>query len=312
MRVLSAALVAAIWIVGAGGSSVPFAQSPSAASRRVEPAEAARRNDRAVEFHLQRRLDEAAAEYDQVLALDSPRMPDADERAAVIRFAPRVFTVPDEVFPLEDAAAVLHPTERLIAYHLFWEDDIDFPEDNDPCDHEVVWVQFSQDRRTLERFWTYFHGRILDGGGDAIRDAAQHGMRPRVNVQWGKHGSLPVAWESMPIMPDTGDLERAYYGVGKAITLAEYNRGTWQKLHSEGRRLRSHPMARRLGWPETFTGDWSRFTDFSREVDLRAAIGKPGLIAVSRWNSAVIARQFLPYNFRPKTEWPPVNLESKK
>ena len=31
----------------------------------------------------------------------------------------------------------MHPQRRLIAYHFFWEDDIDFPEDNDPCDHEA-------------------------------------------------------------------------------------------------------------------------------------------------------------------------------
>ena len=28
------------------------------------------------------------------------------------------------------------------------------------------------------------------------------------------------------------------------------------------------------------------------------------MISVSRWNNAVINQQFLPYNFRPKTEWP--------
>ena len=157
-------------------------------------------------------------------------------------------------FPLKDAAAVLHPSERLIAYHLFWEDDIDFPEDNDPCDHEVVWVQFSRDRQSIERFWTYFHGRILEGGEDALRDARRHEMRPRVNVQWGKHGSMPLGWESMTIVGDAGDLERAYYAVGKPITLGEYNRGTWQKLRKEGRRLIDHPMARRLQMARSLRG----------------------------------------------------------
>ena len=175
-------------------------------------------------------------------------------------------------FPLKDAAAVLHPSERLIAYHLFWEDDIDFPDDNDPCDHEVVWVQFSPDRQSIERFWTYFHGRILEAGESALRDARDHEMRPRVNVQWGKHGSMPFAWESMAIVGDTGDLERAYYVVGKPITLADYNRGTWQKLRSEGRRLIDHPLARRLRWPDRFTGEWERFVDFSRAVDLPSLI----------------------------------------
>ena len=215
-----------------------------------------------------------------------------------------MFTTPDEIFPLKDAAAVLHPSERLIAYHLFWEDDIDFPDDNDPCDHEVVWVQFSPDRQSVERFWTYFHGRILAAGEDALGDARAHAMRPRVNVQWGKHGSMPFAWESMPIVGDAGDLERAYYTVGKPIALAEYNRGTWQKLRSDGRRLIDHPLARRLQWPDRFTGNWERFVDFSRPVDLAAAIKAGNLMSVSRWNSAVINRHFLAYNFRPKTEWP--------
>jgi len=259
---------------------------------------------RGVEFHLQRRLDEAAREYAQALALEPPRTPGAEDHAAILRFAPRVYTTPDEFFPLRDAAAVVHPAERLIAYHFFWEDDIDFPDDNDPCDHEVVWVQFSGDRQSIERFWTYFHGRILEGGQEALREAASHQMRPRVNVQWGKHGSMPLAWESMAIVGDAGDLERSYYAIGKPITLGEYNRGTWQKLRTEGRRLIDHPMARRLRWPDRFTGEWERFTDFSRSVDLVELIRSRRLTAVSRWNSAVINRQFLPYNFRPKTEWP--------
>jgi hypothetical protein len=271
---------------------------------QTPPETAASHHQRGVDFHLQRRLDEAAREYAQALVLDPPRAPGAEDRAAILRFAPRVYVTRDEFFPLKDAAAILHPSERLIAYHLFWEDDIDFPEDNDPCDHEVVWVQFSADRRSIERIWTYFHGRILEGGDEALRDAAGHEMRARVNVQWGKHGSMPLGWESMSIVGDTGDLERAYYTTGKPITLSDYNRGTWQKLRKEGRRLIDHPMTRRLRWPDRFTGQWEDFVDFSREVDVRKMLDERGLVTVSRWNSAVINRHFLPYNFRPKTEWP--------
>ena len=274
----------------------------AALTAQDDAATAATHHQRGVDFHLQRRIDEASREYARTLALDPPRAPGPDERAVIIRFAPRVYVTPDEVFSLKDAAAVLHPAERLIAYHFFWEDDIDFPEDNDPCDHEVVWVRFSPDRRSIEKFWTYFHGRILDAGVEALRDAASHGMRPRVNVQWGKHGSMPFGWESMPIVGDQGDLERAYYATGKPIPLADYNRGTWEKLRVEGRRLKEHPLGKRLGWPDQFTGDWERFIDFSRRVDLESAIG--GQMVVSRWNSAVINQHFLPYNFRPKTEWP--------
>jgi hypothetical protein len=298
-------IVAAVAAVATVSGPPSLAQAPLASVGAPGAQETASgRHERGVNFHLERRLDEAALEYAQALALDPPRMPGADERATILRFAPRVFTTPDEIFPLKDAAAVLHPSERLIAYHLFWEDDIDFPDDNDPCDHEVVWVQFSPDRQSVERFWAFFHGRILEAGEDALRDARAYAMRPRVNVQWGKHGSMPFGWESMSIVGDTGDLERAYYTVGKPISLAEYNRGTWQKLKTDGRRLIDHPLARRLQWPDRFTGTWERFVDFSRPVDLAAAIKAGNLMSVTRWNSAVINRYFLAYNFRPKTEWP--------
>ncbi len=249
-------------------------------------------------------LDEASREYAHALSLDPPRPPSARELAIIKRFAPRVLTTPTEFFALRDFAAVLHPTERLIAYHLFWEDDIDFPEDNDPCDHELAWVQFSADGAAIERFWTYFHGRILEAGDSALRDARAHDMRPRVNVQWGKHGSLPDGWESMPIQASEGDIERKYLAMGTPISLLDYNRATWQKLQTEGRRLKEHPIARRLQWPDTFEGDWAQFTAFTRVVDPIPLLERHRMVAVSRWNSAVIDQQFLPYNFRAKTEWP--------
>jgi hypothetical protein len=256
-----------------------------------------------VELHTQRRLDEASRYYMRVLALDPPREPSSGELERIRRFAPRLFTTRSEPFALKDVAVVLHPTERLIAYHLFWDDDIDFPDDNDPCDHEVIWVAFENDGRSLDRIWTYFHGRILEGGDAARRDARAHGMRPRVNVQWGKHGSMPVGWEELPIIADAGDEERRYLGSGP-LSLGDYNRATWKKLRQDGRRSIDHPLARRLGWPRRFDRNWEAFVDFSRFLDPVTLIDRAKLVAVSRWNSAVINQQFLAYNFRPKTEWP--------
>lgn len=273
---------------------------------RTEPAPvdaAARHHRRGVEFHAQRRLDEASREYARALALDPARAPSPRELEIIRRFAPRLHVTPAEPFSLEDVAAVLHPTERLIAYHLFWDDDIDFPDDNDPCDHEVVWVGFGADARSIERVWTYFHGRILEGGPAAVHDARSHAMRPRIDVQWGKHGSMPVGWQTLPIVAEAGDIERAYLPAG-AITLADYNRATWRKLRDQGRRQLGHPLARRLGWPERFDGAWDAFVDFSRVVEPLTLIDRVKLAAVSRWNSAVINQQMLGYNFRPKTEWP--------
>jgi hypothetical protein len=269
------------------------------------PAEtAARHHQQGVEHHLRRALDDASREYARALALDPPRDPTAEELHVAQRFAPRLHTTPTEPFPLKDAAAVMHPAERLIAYHLFWDDDIDFPEDNDPCDHEVVWVQYSADRQTLERVWTYFHGRILAGGEAAMTDARAHAMRPRVDVQWGKHGSMPAGWEQMSITIQPGDAERPGASANQSVTLAQYNEDTFSRLSRAGRRLPEHPLARRLGWPDRFTGTNRDFVDFSRVVDLPGLLARTRMVKVSQWNSATINQHFLTYNFRPKTEWP--------
>ena len=114
-----------------------------------------------------------------------------------------------------------------------------------------------------------------------------HAMRPRVNVQWGKHGSMPFGWESMSIVGDAGDLERAYYTVGKPIALAEYNRGTWQKLQTDGPEADRSParatpaMARsfhrHLGaLCRFFTAGRSCRSDQGREPDERVALEQRG------------------------------------
>jgi hypothetical protein len=266
----------------------------STPARQASDAAAAH-HERGVEFHLRRSLDDASRKYAAALKLDPPRGLKPEEWRLVLRFAPRVFTTPTEFFPLKDFAAVLHPTERLIAYHFFWADDIDFPEDNDPCDHEVVWVKFAPDRRSVEQVWTYFHGHILAGGAAALADARRHAMRPRVNVQWGKHGSLLVGWEEMKVAGERADRQ--------PLTLRQYNEATFRQL-SQARRLADHPLGVRLGWPRRFAGTWRDFTDFSRPVDARGMLVRNRMALVSRWNSATINQHFLAYNFRPKTEWP--------
>ena len=277
--------------------------------RAQSPETAEAHHQRGVEHHNRRSLDEASREYARALELDPPRDLTPEEWQIVRRFAPRLHTTPTEFFPLKDFAAILHPTSRQIAYHFFWEDDIDFPEDNDPCDHELVWVQYSSDRTAIEKIWTYFHGRILEGGEAALADARRNGMRPRVNVQWGKHGSLPIGWEEMKIIADAGDAERKYYPLEQAITLRQYNEGTFRKLSTEGRRLAEHPLGVRLGWPRKFAGRWEDFVNFSRLVDPLRWLDRTKMAKVSRWSSATIDQHFLSYNFRPKTEWPPDNLK---
>jgi len=263
-------------------------------------AEALALNREALQAHLKRRLEEASTAYAQALRLAPPRELTSAERERVLRFAPRVMVSPTDPFPLKDAAAVLHPNGRWIAYHFFWEDDIDFPDDNDPCDHELMWVELDARAERVLSYYTYFHGRILK--------ATETGP-PAIVVQWGKHGSMPANWKALPIVADSGDVERSRMEkLGSAITLESYNRATFEKLGTVGRQSQDSPLAR--GWPLRFNGTWEQFTDFSKPVDIPAMLRRNAMMSVSCLNNAVINRHFLRYNFASKTEWPAAMCEA--
>ena len=281
--------------------------SPGAAACLIDDAAvrgaAAEHHDRGIAAHLRRELDDASAEYETVLRLDPPADPTAQQRALVERLAPRVRTTASEPFELRDVAAVIHPDQRIVAFHLLWDDDIDYPDDNDPSDHEVVWVRYTPEGR-FDRLSTYFHGRILEGGDAARRDAAAHGGRPAVLVQWGKHGSMPVGWQQHQIEAHDTETEAEYYPTGTPITLERYNQGTFEKLRRVGARAADHPLARMHRWPQVFAGRWRDFSEFPRVIDTRNALRARGMMLVSRWNSAALNQRFLRYNFKPKQEWP--------
>jgi len=238
---------------------------------------------RGVAFHRKRCLSDAMRCYEQALQLDPPREPDPGETTLILRHAPRLFTSPDEPLPLKDVGAILHPELPLIGYHLFWEDDIDFPANSDPCDHEVAWVALDDSWKRVSRVYTCYHGVVL-----TLTEAADEAMlndgRPRVDVQWGKHGLLPCGWRE-----------------GLGLVVADM-RSTFGRLHDEGCRNADHPLAR--SWPHSFEGDWEDFVDLSSEVDPRVLLRRNGMMMVGRLANAIIDWYFLRYNFWPKYSWP--------
>ena len=100
------------------------------------------------------------------------------------RLAPVLYLQRDETFPLERVVAVLYPIRRVIAYHLLWRDDVhgSWIPFTVPTDEEVLWVGYDSTYAPTD-VWTYWYGQIL------------HTVWPRsqvaIDVQWGKHGSLP-------------------------------------------------------------------------------------------------------------------------
>jgi hypothetical protein len=99
--------------------------------------------------------------------------------------APILYVQVDEWFPLDRAVAVVHPSRPIIAYHLLWRDDVHgaWIPFTVPTDEEVVWVGYDPSGAPTD-LWTYWHGKVLH------TDWHDRGT-PAIDVQWGKHGSLP-------------------------------------------------------------------------------------------------------------------------
>lgn len=121
-------------------------------------------------------------------------LPVSDSGAILARsLAPVLYLQRDERFPLSRVVAVLHPTKPLIAYHLLWRDDVNgsWIPFTVPTDQEVVWVRYDTSHAPTD-VWTYWHGTILHTAWPKSQVA--------IDVQWGKHGSLPrgIVESSLP------------------------------------------------------------------------------------------------------------------
>ena len=243
-------------------------------------------------YHLMRRLMEASSEYEIVLRLDPPQFATEEDLKIVEKYTSRLFTNPKEFFKLKDLVVVIHPEKPVIAYNLFWEDDIDYPGDNDPSDHEVVWIEFSKNKGKVTGVYTYFHQAILSTE-EAVKDANLHHQRARINVEWGGHGSLPLRWEKL-------HLEVTFEKIGKKIKIK--NMAQRYRELSKSIKNPNHPLAR--DWPKKFIGSYKDFITFSKYLELRRLLKKKKMVIISKWPNAVINRYFLTYNYFPKKQWP--------
>lgn len=99
--------------------------------------------------------------------------------------APTLYLHPEEWFPLERTVAVVHPEERVIAYHLLWRDDVhgSWIPFTVPTDQEVAWVSYDAAGRPTELL-TLWHGTV-------VRTDWREREAVGFDVQWGKHGMLP-------------------------------------------------------------------------------------------------------------------------
>lgn len=231
--------------------------------------------------HLQGELREAASYYQKVLSLSPPQPLSQAETDRIYRYAPELLTTPSECFALLDVVAIHHPSQPLIAYHLFWEDDYDFPDDYEPCDHEQVWVSYDPQSDKVNQVWSFFHSQILSTS-KAVEEANDRNGTARIRVEWGKHGSLPKDWENIDGV--TTVLEETYKHV------------------KAGGRVPDHPL--KSWWPQAFEGSFSEYIDFSHPISTENVLREKNKIAKTYWSNAVLQQHFLLYNFHPKFDWP--------
>jgi hypothetical protein len=99
--------------------------------------------------------------------------------------APVLYLQRDEWFHLERVVAVLHPNRPIIGYYLLWRDDVHgaWLPFTKATDEEIVWVGYDSTQAPTD-VWTFWHGKILHA------DWRDRGT-VLVDVQWGKHGSMP-------------------------------------------------------------------------------------------------------------------------
>jgi hypothetical protein len=180
------------------------------------------------------------------------------------------------VFPLSRAVAVVHPTRRVIAYHLLWRDDVHgaWIPHTVPTDEEVVWVGYDTTGAASD-IWTYWHGDILHA------DWRDRGT-PAIDVQWGKHGSLPhgIIESDLPRFR-TLNAFYAFHIIGLPdILLGKLTRpGPWGFFHS-----------------------YARYRDFSRTMRLGDSLDVVVRTADPREALGAVFGQ--PYS--NKVQWPPV------
>ena len=198
----------------------------------------------------------------------------ARERELARTLAPVLYLQRDEAFPLLRVVAVVDSARRVIAYHLLWRDDVHgaWLPSTRPTDEEIVWVGYDASGAPTD-VWTFWHGRVLH--------APWAKRTVEIDVQWGKHGSLPrgLRGGELPALQTLNVFYLAAVLGLPDIALGRLNRpGPWGFFHG-----------------------YRRYREFTRPVPLA-----PRLDAVLRRRPGVEAglRGVFGWNYSRKRAWP--------
>ncbi len=200
----------------------------------------------------------------------------SDPAAELARsLAPVLHVQRDEWFSLLRIVAVVHPTRPIIGYHLLWRDDVNgsgIPF-TVATDQEIIWIGYDSTTRAPTDMWTYWHGKILH------TDWRERGP-PAVNVQWGKHGSLP-----------RGLIESDLPGTLKMNVFYAF---TWITLPD----MWIGQLTRRGPW--CFCHGYARYRDFSRVTPIADSLNA----TVRTEDPTAVLTAFFGKRYSKKPVWP--------
>lgn len=189
--------------------------------------------------------------------------------------APTLFVQRDEAFPLERVVAVVHPTRHIVAYVLAWKWDVNgqWLPWTKSSDEEEVWVGYDSTSHAVTDLWTYWHGTVLHADWRGKGE-------PAVNVQWGKHGSMPrgVIESDLPQAKTLNMMYAVEFALLPDIWMGKL-------IH---------------GGPWGFFHGYARYRDFSRVVTLSDRLD--AVVCASDARQAL--RAVLGGRFSNKLEWP--------
>jgi hypothetical protein len=197
-------------------------------------------------------------------------------RAIAVALAPVLYVQHDEPFPLLRVAAVVHPTRPLVAYHLLWQHDVNgqWMPWTKPSDEEEIWVGYDPETHAPTDMWTYWHGSVLHtswrGKGP-----------PAVDVQWGKHGSLPrgVIESDLPRFKTLNAFYAVEYFLLPDIWLGKL----------------AH------GGPWGFFHDYARYREFDRVVPLATRLD----VVIDAEDPRDALHEIFGRKYSNKVHWPP-------
>ena len=195
-----------------------------------------------------------------------------------MRFAPKLYLNSDEPTKLISIIPVHHPEKPLIAYHIIFDDDALFSGRGEIYDHEVLWVEYDPITYIVVDVPVLWHRTVIRTVS-ALLDAKSSDQRPRVMIEWGMHGLLPLGWEKLSILRVNAEIRLHWILAQNASKVPG---------------LQKHKVR--------FEGTFEEFTTFKDYVDSREYIKNQNII-VAEYSYDELDKR-IDDSFSLKKEWP--------